>query len=89
MNRRSSRTDALGKSETYQYDGNSNLTKYTDRNGQYVTYTHDGINSAHDCEFPGQYGRHDYTWDGGDRLTKAAVTRWRPRSQGRPTCWTG
>jgi YD repeat-containing protein len=81
MNRRNSRTDALGKGESYLYDGNSNLTKYTDRNGHYVNYTYDGINRRTIANFEASADVIDYTWDGGDRLTKAtdsvagAITR--------------
>jgi len=34
-------TDALGKAETYSYDGDNNRTSVTDRNGHTTTYTYD------------------------------------------------
>ena len=72
MNRRVSRKDALGKSESYEYVDHLNLTKYTDRDGNYVNYTYDGLNrrkGASTC--CGSQDNITYTWDGGDRLTQA------------------
>ena len=85
------RKDALGKSESYQYDGNGNLIKYTDRNGHYVNYTYDGINRRTIANFQGSTDVINYTWDGGDRLTQGRLAPMRRRgpSPEPVTCWTG
>jgi YD repeat-containing protein len=75
LNRRISRTDALNKSESYIYDGNDNLTQYTDRRGTVDTFTYDGLNRRTFAGF-GKNGSQyqntiSYTWDGGDRTTQA------------------
>jgi len=41
MNRIATRTDPLGRTETYTYDLNGNLSTVTDRKGQTTTYTYD------------------------------------------------
>jgi RHS repeat-associated protein len=70
------RTDPLGKGETYAYDNNNNLTQYTDRRGLVTIYQYDGLNRRTLAGFgqssPGVYqSKINYTWDGGNRLTKA------------------
>jgi YD repeat-containing protein len=44
LNRKASRTDPLGATEIYGYDGNGNLTGHTDRRGKVTIYQYDGIN---------------------------------------------
>ena len=88
MNRRNSRTiDALNKSESYQYDGNSNLTKYTDRNGQFVNYTYDGINRRTVANFQGSTDIINYTWDAATASPRQRI-RWPAPSRGLQICWT-
>ncbi len=74
MDRRASRTDALGAVESYAYDGMSNLTSHTDRNGNVTSYSYDGLNRRTFAGFgyngSGYQSTINYTWDGGDRLTQ-------------------
>jgi RHS repeat-associated protein len=75
-NRLTKRTDALSKADSYVYDSNSDLTQYTDRRGKIDTFTYDALDRRTAAHF-GQNGTKyqdtiSYTWDGGNRLTKAA-----------------
>jgi RHS repeat-associated protein len=70
-----SRTDALNATENYQYDGNGNVSLFTDRRGKITAYSYDGLNRQ---VFVG-YGQNGSsyestvvnTFDAGDRLTQA------------------
>jgi len=75
MNRCLSRTDALGATESYVYDGNGNLVQSTDRRGKVTAYSYDGLNRRTFAGFGQSGGNYEstigYTWDGGDRMTQA------------------
>jgi len=62
------RTDPLGKSETFQYDGNGNLTQHTDRKNQATTFSYDGLNRLTGTTGVGYTATR--TWDAGNRLTQ-------------------
>ena len=77
-------TDQLLKTQSYVYDGTDNLTQTTERNGKISTFTYDALNRGKTAE----YGRSvsgatltppdatvTYTWDAGNRLTRAADTQ--------------
>lgn len=75
MDRLATRKDGLNRSESYQYDTNGNLTQFTDRRGKVTTYTYDNLNRRIFAGFGTQAGPTyestiNYTWDGGNRLTK-------------------
>jgi RHS repeat-associated protein len=44
MDRVATRTDALGRQETYHYDAASNIVQYTDRKNQTSIFTYDNLN---------------------------------------------
>jgi RHS repeat-associated protein len=76
MDRVATRKDPLGNQQSYQYDGNDNLTQFTDRRGKITTYSYDSLNRRAFAGFGMQTGPTyestiSYTFDGGDRLTKA------------------
>lgn len=72
------RKDALLRTETNQYDLNGNLTQFTDRKSQKTTYKYDGLNrlvfagfgTGGTVQAPTYVSKTDYTFDGGDRITK-------------------
>ena len=75
MDRLATRTDALNRSESYQYDANGNLTQFTDRRGKVTTYAYDNLNRRTFAGFGTQAGPTyestiNYTWDAGNRLTQ-------------------
>jgi RHS repeat-associated protein len=45
FNKLAKMTDALGNSETYNYDYNGNLVQHIDRNGNIIVMTYDGLNN--------------------------------------------
>jgi YD repeat-containing protein len=62
-------------SESYGYDGNSNLASHTDRRGEVTAFQHDALNRVTFAGF-GQSGNQyqdtiNYAWDAGNRLTGA------------------
>jgi RHS repeat-associated protein len=67
-------TDILGATETYTYDGNSNLTRDTDRRGKVTVYQYDGLNRRTFAGFGQNGGSYEstigYTFDLGDRITQ-------------------
>ena len=70
-----SRLDGLRVSESYSWDGNSNLTSHTDRRGKVAQFQPDALNRRKFAGF-GQNGNSyestiNYTWDGSNRLTQA------------------
>jgi RHS repeat-associated protein len=63
------RTDPLQAAESYQYDANGNVIRFTDRKNQATTVTYDGYDR------PGTVTYNDnstttYTFDDGNRITK-------------------
>jgi YD repeat-containing protein len=44
MDRLVTRTDALNRQESYQYDLAGNLTQFTDRKNQIATFQYDALN---------------------------------------------
>jgi RHS repeat-associated protein len=75
MDRRASRTDPLHATETYVYDGNGNLVRFTDRRGVVTVYQYDGLNRQTFAGFGASGGGYqstiNYTWDPGNRVTAA------------------
>lgn len=75
-NRPIGRTDGLKVSESYGYDGNSNLTSHIDRRGKVTAFQYDALNRRTFAGF-GQSGINyestiNYAWDAGNRITQAA-----------------
>jgi YD repeat-containing protein len=76
--RQISKTDALNATETYGYDVNGNLVCVTDRKGQSMVKSLDGLGRPTRIGFGGTgcvsasfLSTESNTWDGGDRLTQA------------------
>jgi YD repeat-containing protein len=44
MDRVATRKDPLENQESYQYDGNDNLTQFTDRRGKVAIFNYDALN---------------------------------------------
>jgi RHS repeat-associated protein len=70
-----SRKDPLSRQESYVFDQLGNLASFTDRRGKLSTYLYDGINRRTFAGYGTQPGpvyesTINYTYDGGDRLTK-------------------
>jgi RHS repeat-associated protein len=70
------RTDPLSRSESYSYDGDGNLTQFTDRRGKVTTYTYDNLNRKTFAGFgtgtgPTYESTIGYTYDASNRLTQA------------------
>jgi YD repeat-containing protein len=69
------RTDALLVSESYGYDGNSNLTSHTDRRGKVAKFPYDALNRRTFAGFGYNGSSYEsiinYNRDIGDRLTSA------------------
>jgi len=72
MDHRASRTDPLGATETYTYDGNGNLTSHTDRRGKVTVYQYDGLNRRTFAGFGQNGGSYEstigYAFDLGNRI---------------------
>ena len=72
-NRVTSRTDGLGASESYGWDGNSNLISHTDRRGKVMVLKPDALNRIWFAGYGQNGGGYEstinYTWDAGNRLT--------------------
>jgi RHS repeat-associated protein len=72
-------TDPLGKTETYLYDDDGNLTELADRKGNLTTYRYDelgrrvfaGFKTAGTPGAPTYESTISYTYDAGDRITRA------------------
>src|SRR5207249_4470716 len=73
---RATRKDPLLNSESLQYDGNGNLTQFTDRKGQVTTFGYDALNRRTFVGFGTQQPGPAYqstittTYDGGNRPTQ-------------------
>jgi RHS repeat-associated protein len=74
MDRMTSRTDPLTRAESYQYDGNGNLTQFTDRRGKIDGFTYDALNRRTFVGFgsskKGWESTINYTYDAGSRLAQ-------------------
>ncbi|PYX58555.1 MAG: hypothetical protein DMG76_08565 [Acidobacteria bacterium] len=76
MDRLLSRKDALLNLESYQHDGNGNLTQFTDRRGKVAVFSYDGLNRRTFAGFGMQAGPTyestvTNTYDAGNRLTQS------------------
>jgi RHS repeat-associated protein len=69
MDRVSTRTDPLGRGESYGYDLNGNVTTVTDRKGQVTTTSYDALNRRTQVTYA-DGATTSYTWDAGHRLTQ-------------------
>ncbi len=71
--------DALRKVESYQYDGNGNITKLTDRKGQVTTFAYDGLDRRTFVGFGTSGNTYsstiDYTYDAGNRIRQIVDSR--------------
>src|SRR5207245_10548130 len=68
------RKDPLLFQESYQYDGNGNLTQFTDRRGKVTAFNYDGLNRLTFAGFgtvagPAYESTVNYSYDAGDRPT--------------------
>ncbi|MHB8404399.1 MAG: RHS repeat-associated core domain-containing protein [Gammaproteobacteria bacterium] len=76
MNRETSRTDALGQTETFSYDLDNNLTSHTDRKGQSQALSYDALNRLVQVIYEKTGGATEstvsYSYDAGNRLTSIA-----------------
>ena len=79
MDNLQSRTDALLKADTRQYDLKGNLRCFTSRKGQITVYTYDALNrlkkviyAAPSCSATTSSNTVSYTYDGGNRVTGVA-----------------
>src|SRR4029077_11598003 len=68
MDRIETRTDPLLTSESYIYDGNGNLTTFTDRKQQATNVTYDSLNRRTQATYVDSTVT--YTYDAGNRLTQ-------------------
>lgn len=76
MDRVATRKDPLLNQESYQYDVNGNVTQFTDRRGKVTTFSYDTLNRLTFAGYGTQAGPTyestvTYTYDAGNRLTKA------------------
>jgi RHS repeat-associated protein len=79
MDRAIARIDSLNRQDKYVYDFNGNIASSTDRKGQVTSVTYDGLNRAtfvgYNMVVNGSVTSYEstiaYTYDGGDRMTKA------------------
>jgi RHS repeat-associated protein len=69
MDRRSTRTDPLLRSETFAYDAAGNVAQVTDRKNQITTYTYDPLNRRRTVTYD-DASTITNTYDAGDRLTQ-------------------
>jgi RHS repeat-associated protein len=63
------RTDPLGRTESYTYDGNGNLLTVTDRTGQVTTRAYDALNRLSQV-LDDDNATTTYTYDAANRLTQ-------------------
>jgi len=70
MDRLKTRTDALGRQETYGYDLSGNLNVFTDRKNQQSTFTYDALNRRIGAGF-GDGSSVSFTYDSVGRLSSA------------------
>ncbi len=73
LNRLSSRTDPLLRTETLVRDGNDNVTSRTDRKGQVTATTYDALDRPLVTTWQGG-ATSTRSWDAVDRLTQIADT---------------
>jgi RHS repeat-associated protein len=71
------RTDPLSRQESYVYDALDNLISFTDRRNKLTTFQYDGLNRRTFTGYgtlpgPTYESTINYTYDGGDRLSKIA-----------------
>lgn len=71
MDRLVGRTDPLSRKESYKYDLEGNLTQFTDRRGNVTALSYDGLNRPISLKFGNTGGTVSYSYDKGNRLTKA------------------
>ena len=79
MDRLSTRKDPLLSQDSYQYDGNGNMTQFTDRRSKVATFGYDGLNRKTFAGYgttagPTYESSVTYTYDSGNRLTQVADT---------------
>ena len=80
MDRKTGKTDALNRHETFTYDLNGNLSSHTDRKGQVTAFTYDGLNRRTLAGFgvtvTGGVSSYQstvaYTRDAGNRVTQVS-----------------
>jgi YD repeat-containing protein len=70
MDRLATRTDALNRTESYQYDLAGNLTTFTDRKNQVTTFQYDALNRRISATYAD--ATTTFTYDAVGRLTKAS-----------------
>jgi RHS repeat-associated protein len=70
MDRLATRTDALGRQESYQYDPAGNLVQFTDRKNQTTTFTYDALNRRIGASYADGSST-AFIYDAVGRLTKA------------------
>ena len=70
MDRLATRRDPLLRTESYLYDGNNNLTRFTDRRAQVTNYDpYDALNRRRTVTYQDSSTTNN-TYDGGNRLTQ-------------------
>src|SRR5262249_10943209 len=85
MDRVATQTDALLRTESYQYDGAGNLVSVTDRKGQVTAYQYDRLNRMTFTGFGKQGATYDstvaYQYDGDRSEERRVGKEWRARSE--------
>ena len=71
MDRPATRTDALGRPESYLYDAGGNLTRFTDPKGQVKTFEYDSLNRITQVTFA-DGSTVTYAYDAANRLLRVA-----------------